>query len=84
MSNPTITPTLINPLYQPLNGITKDIPLDGGQQSQTALLFGILSELRVISTILMETSQGHAPSEDLIDLRRDNFTYLDPTFLRQA
>jgi len=83
MSNPTKTPTLINVLYpKDALGNTQDLPIDGGNAAQTALLFGILSELRVMNVLMSEMAAGRAPTDDLNVLRQDVFTYLDPTFIR--
>jgi hypothetical protein len=83
MSKPTVTPTLINVLYpKDALGNTQDLPIDGGNASQTAILFGILSELRVLNALVSEMAAGRTPVEDVNTLRQDVFTYLDPTFIR--
>ena len=76
MSNPTFAPTLINPFFG------QNVPLDGGAQSQIAVLTGILFELRVQSELLRQIVAGEQKPDDLLALRADQYTYLDPNFLK--
>ena len=78
MSNPTIAPTLINPFFG------QNVPLDGGAQSQIAVLTGILFELRVQSELLYQIASGANKPDDLLKLRQDQYVYLDPNFLEIA
>ena len=78
MSNPTLAPTLINPFFG------QDVPLDGGNQSNIAILAGILFELRAQSELLRQIVAGEVNPDDLLALRKDQYVYLDPSFVRLA
>jgi hypothetical protein len=74
VSNPTITPTLINPYFG------QDVPIDGGNQSSIAVLAGILIELRVQTRYLQAIAMGLNIGDDPDQLRKDE--YGDTTFIR--
>lgn len=74
MSNPTIAPTLLNPYFG------QDVPMDGGSQSQIALLAGVLIELRVQTQYLQAIAAGVVMNDDPQQLRIDQ--YNDTTFIR--
>jgi hypothetical protein len=67
MSNPTLTQTLVNPW-----GNNQDVPLDGGQSCDSALLWEILGELRITNQYLFALVNGISAVDEPANLRPDN------------
>jgi len=68
--------TLVNPA-----GLGSDTPFDTGPDSEKALLFLILGELRIISHFMKASIVGESSAEAVSTLRADNL--IEPDFIRQ-
>ena len=68
--------TLVNPV-----GLGRDTPFDAGPNTDQALLYLILSELRIHSHLLSEMINGAVDSDHPSILRKDNL--IEPNFMRQ-
>jgi len=67
--------TLVDPA-----GLGRDAPFDAGPDSDKALLFLILSELRIISHFMKASIVGETSAEPVSYLREDNL--IEPDFIR--
>lgn len=72
----TFQRTLVDPA-----GLGRDAPFDVGPDSDKALLFLILSELRVLNQTVHAMAIGQSEIDELQTLRKDNL--IEPDFMRQ-